>query len=91
MEKIIELNKGEFWKRSCPKGGSLEITCLEGALWVTQEGDEWDYCLEDGKSFITNKPRTTLLEALEKTQFKMIESKSIPFTGPRNIHIRGGG
>lgn len=69
MEQIIRLKKGEFWKGFCPEGSSLKITCLEGALWITQEGDEWDYCLEKREDFETSRKGGVLVEATEPNSF----------------------
>ena len=66
METVVRLKKGEFWKGSYPKGGTLEIKCLEGALWITQEGDDLDYCLEQNENYLTNSSQKVLLESLEE-------------------------
>ena len=65
METIVRLKKGEFWKGSCPKGGSLEITCLEGALWITQESDGQDHCLNLKGFYKTSMHLPVLIEGLE--------------------------
>lgn len=41
-----------------------EIRCLEGILWITQEGDFRDYILKAGDSFRTNRKGKVVLQAL---------------------------
>ncbi len=42
-----------------------EIRCLEGILWVTQEGDPRDYILEPGETFVTHRKGKVVLQALK--------------------------
>lgn len=41
-----------------------EIRCLEGMLWITQEGDVRDYILKAGDSFRTDRKGKVVLQAL---------------------------
>lgn len=41
-----------------------EIRCLEGMLWITQEGDFRDYILRAGDSFRTDRKGKVVLQAL---------------------------
>jgi hypothetical protein len=46
------------------------ITCLNGTLWITQEGDFKDYVLESGRSFWVTRPGSVVLQALDHSRFK---------------------
>jgi len=65
----ITLNKFKTWSIEGDRRGDV-ITCLDGTLWVTQEGDLKDYVLETGRSFWVTRPGTVVVQALENAQFK---------------------
>jgi len=44
-----------------------EIRCLEGMLWITQEGDFRDYILKAGDTFKTNRKGKVVLQALNRS------------------------
>jgi Protein of unknown function (DUF2917) len=44
-------------------GAGLEVRCLEGVLWITQEDDSDDIVIEDGQSFILDRPGLALVSA----------------------------
>jgi hypothetical protein len=44
-----------------------EIRCLEGMLWITQDGDFSDHILESGEKFIVNRKGNVVLQALNTT------------------------
>ena len=51
--EVLDINDGQ----------GLTVTCLDGALWVTQADDPKDVVLEAGQSFVLTKPGLTLVSA----------------------------
>ena len=66
-DKIVGLEVGQGWAL---KGRRRQQTvlCLEGSLWVTQEGDIRDYLLEDGDAFLVTRPGLVLVRALKPSR-----------------------
>ncbi len=65
----IRLAKYKTWSIEGDRRGDV-INCLNGLLWITQEGDLKDYVLEAGRDFWVTKPGTVVLQALDDSQFK---------------------
>ncbi len=65
----ISLAKYKTWSIEGDRRGDV-ITCLNGTLWITQEGDFRDYVLETGRSFWVTRPGTVVLQALDNSHFK---------------------
>ncbi len=65
----ISLAKYKTWSIEGDRRGDV-ITCLNGTLWITQEGDFKDYVLETGRSFWVTRPGTVVLQALDQSRFK---------------------
>jgi len=45
-------------------GVGLLVRCLRGVLWITQADDSDDIVIEDGQSFVLDRPGLTLVSAL---------------------------
>jgi DUF2917 family protein len=45
-------------------GAGLEVTCLRGILWITQDGDPEDRIIDRGESFVLDQPGLSLVNAL---------------------------
>jgi hypothetical protein len=41
-----------------------EIRCLEGVLWITQEGDLTDYIVNCGEKFVVDRKGKVVLQGL---------------------------
>jgi len=65
----INLPKFKTWSMDGDRRGDV-ISCSNGKLWITQEGDLKDYVLEAGKDFWVTKPGMVVVQALESAQFK---------------------
>ena len=50
---------------------SLELTCVEGAVWVTQAGDGADYVLERGQRRVFPANAHTVLQALSAAEVRV--------------------
>jgi len=62
-DQTIDLEAGQSWAL---KGRRRQQTllCLEGSIWITQEGDIRDYVLEEGDAFLVTLPGKVLVRAL---------------------------
>ncbi len=47
------------------------VTCLEGALWITQAGDPRDHVLVAGDRFALNGRGAVLLEAMREARVRV--------------------
>jgi len=45
-------------------GAGLEVKCLRGNLWITQDGDLEDRIIGRGESFVLDRPGLSLVTAL---------------------------
>jgi hypothetical protein len=54
-------------------GARVEICCLSGAVWVTQEGDPRDLFLASGESLALSPRGVTLVTALEPATLRVAE------------------
>lgn len=65
----VTLAKHKLWSIEGDRRGDV-IGCVNGSLWITQQGDLKDYVVESGKSFWVTRPGTVVVQALEDAQFK---------------------
>jgi hypothetical protein len=65
----ISLAKYSTWSIKGDRRGDV-ITCLNGMLWITQEGDFKDYVLDSGRSFWVTRRGSVVLQALDSSRFK---------------------
>jgi hypothetical protein len=47
-----------------PDSAGLEVRCLLGNLWITEEGDGVDRVIANGESFVLDRPGLSLATAL---------------------------
>lgn len=45
-------------------GAGLEVKCLRGVLWITQEGDREDRVIGSGESFVLDRPGLSVVTAV---------------------------
>jgi hypothetical protein len=58
-------------------GTAVEITCVAGVLWVTQEGDPRDLFLAPGESLRLAGRGLTIVTALEPSFVRLVEGARI--------------
>ena len=75
MAGTITLDKGDFWSGAEALIDSFAIECLSGNLWMTL-GTELrdDILLMPGQTYISHPDDNILVEALEESRFRVIES-----------------
>jgi hypothetical protein len=58
------------------------ITCQSGEVWITQEGDPWDYVLKEGDMFLITLPGLVLVQGMKAATVKLSASlKNAPYRG----------
>ena len=77
MAGLVTLDKGDFWSGDEALIESFAIECHSGSLWMTL-GTELrdDILLLPGQTYISNPDDNVLVEALEDSRFRIIESRS---------------
>jgi hypothetical protein len=65
---------------SIADASGVAVTCAEGAVWLTLDGDEQDYVLEAGESFETPEHRRALVYAFEPSRISLASSEPMPCT-----------
>jgi hypothetical protein len=68
---------------SLPDASGLTVTCDEGALWLTVEGDLRDFVLEAGQTFETQNDRCVLIYALAPSRISITDTAPAPDAAPR--------
>ena len=71
-ERIINLDAGKGWG-VLGKSRQQTIYCLEGSVWVTQEGDIHDYVLDEGDAFVITLPGKVLVRAFNPARIGYAE------------------
>ena len=80
-ETVIDLAAGKGWGIK-GKRRQQTLFCIQGRVWVTQEGDIRDYLLEAGDAFMITLPGLILVRALTPARVGYAESlMPAPFKG----------
>lgn len=66
----VTLARGGLWSRRVRAAGST-LTCHEGWVWLTREGDARDYVLAAGDSVRLDKPGLVVVQALRTARFEL--------------------
>jgi ferric-dicitrate binding protein FerR (iron transport regulator) len=64
----VVLDEGAVWSCHLRTGG-LRLTCREGVLWLTHEGDPEDTVVEAGSSVRLDGPGLVVVQALRRARF----------------------
>ena len=69
MVRNQSLSRGGVMRVEDARGALLHV--WEGAVWITQEGDERDYFVAAGKSFRVSRPGLTVVSALRASSLAL--------------------
>ena len=72
-DTIVDLAAGQGWGLK-GKRRQQTLFCLQGSMWITQEGDIRDYILEEGDAFLVTLPGLVLVRALTLARLGYSES-----------------
>ena len=61
---LKDLKKGSVLRVPGSRAGQ-SIRCLNGMIWVTQQGDNRDRFLSGGEMYLSNLPRVVVIQALK--------------------------
>ena len=61
LDTPIHLKEGELLP--IEDGAGLEVKCLWGVLWITQEGDREDRIINSGESLVLDRPGLSVVTA----------------------------
>ena len=71
----VTLDKGDFWSGDEALIDTFAIECLSGTLWMTLGTDlRDDVLLMPGQTYISHSDDNILIEALEDSRFRVIDS-----------------
>jgi hypothetical protein len=56
----------------------MRVTCLTGALWITEDHERRDIILEAGQSITLRRPGLTLVMALQPSSLRLTEPHDAP-------------
>ena len=60
-----------------PDGAGLEVRCLLGKLWITEEGNREDKIIGNGESFVLDRPGLSLVTALGEPALLVVQPGSV--------------
>ena len=69
-EESVSLAQGGTWSVHLHGGENLALTCGEGLLWLTLEGDSRDYVLSPGHT-LPLEPGHVVVQALRAARFRL--------------------
>ncbi len=73
----VGLAAGQGWGLK-GKPGRHTLLCLEGQVWVTQEGDIHDYLLDAGDAFVVTQAGLVLVRAMTPARLGCVDSTKSP-------------
>ncbi|MCP3140079.1 DUF2917 domain-containing protein [Pyxidicoccus xibeiensis] len=72
----VSLERGATWSVRTQADESLTLTCGEGLLWLTREGDSRDYVLNPGQTVRLEVPGRVVVQALRPASFRLASGPS---------------
>jgi Protein of unknown function (DUF2917) len=63
-------------------GAGLEVRCLLGNLWITEEGDGEDRIIANGASFVLDRPGLSLATALSGPALVVVQPGRVSAPDP---------
>jgi hypothetical protein len=66
----VTLARGALWSYRVRSSG-LTLTCQEGGVWLTREGDAEDHVLSAGDTLRLDTPGLVVVQALSSVRFEL--------------------
>ena len=85
---LVGLPRGALWSHEV-HSSELSLTCLEGWIWLTREGDVRDYMLAAGRSVRLDRPGKVVVQALRPSRFSLGRESPCPEPLPRTFRAVG--
>jgi hypothetical protein len=68
---------------SVPDASGLTVTCVQGVVWLTIDGDPRDFVLEPGQTFETQDHGRVLIYALARSRISIADTAPTARPAPR--------
>jgi len=81
MNLAVVLAQGAL--QSIEDGRGSSVQCLEGALWLTQQGDARDIVLKAGDKAVIERDGTSIVFALRDARFVLSDERATADAMPR--------
>jgi hypothetical protein len=79
----VRLARDEVWGAHTSGGEPLVLTCEEGLLWLTREGDSRDFVLRPGDIVELGRPGHVVVQALRPARFLLTRAAAGVAPGTR--------
>jgi hypothetical protein len=73
----VELARGELW-RAVGDTRWRAILCLDGMIWITQDGDPRDHLISAGEMFLISQDGEILVQGLIDARFSITPCLATP-------------
>lgn len=73
LPETVQLNRRKLYLVHV-KSHPVEILCLRGQVYITQERDAKDYLLTSGQRLIASRPGIVIIEAYENSQVSIMQA-----------------
>ncbi len=81
------LNKNDVFGLKGSRAGQM-ISCLDGVIWITQQGDGLDWIVSAGEKFQTRLPGKVVVVALKDSRIKVTPQKKVGLVGHHPLTAR---
>jgi hypothetical protein len=85
---LVALPRGTLWSQPVRLSG-LTLTCHEGWIWLTREGDMMDHVLTAGRSVRLDGPGLVVVQALRTARFSLGHEPVSPAPLPHGPQVAG--
>ncbi len=79
ISTLVALPRGTLWSEHVHASG-LTLTCQDGWIWVTCEGDAKDHVLTAGRCVRLDRPGLVVVQALRSARFTL--GRELPCPAP---------
>lgn len=74
--EIQSLKKNDVFRFKGSRAGQM-ISCVEGMIWITQQGDGFDWILTAGERFHTRIPGYVVVEAIKDSRIMISPQEKV--------------
>jgi hypothetical protein len=75
-QEAVTLARGALWSHRVRSACGLTLTCHEGWVWLTREGDAEDHVLAAGHTVRLDGPGLVVVQALRPARFELARRPS---------------
>jgi len=67
------------------EGAGLEVKCLQGELWITQEGEQQDRVISGGESLVLDRDGLSVVTALDEPAVLIVQPGRVDAEQPLRL------